>query len=382
MATSSIQAFGGSAMNGGVNINNVRKLVFVHNNEHVPFAVYDPINDDDDTTVAVQQVPEYRLIPPSNSQYVGNVLMTLGEQPAALRLWMPVVMCSEGNGGQGVDQFDAARYNAVGAFGTSGNCQLATVYDLVHGIVKFQTKVGRFDNNPFTGDVLPRVAETYTVFADKHTLLTKPIDGKPYPICDFEFEKHDLSDMIGSPNEGHDYDSPMMAWRRIYVDRDLSVKGFVIFDRFASLGDGTLGNILEVNEDHTTALYAVDDFTETVTGMLDPDWLCRNAMVDPHHTDVGAPHAHRFIYNDGNFTLQAGRNYLFPVISRADNHNTTGGCGMIFYKHAWPVTPSTEKWCAVGSGVPVVTPVHAEVGLCFKAQVLQLILEDDTRIFI
>lgn len=56
MATSSIQAYGGSAMNGGVNINDVRKLIFYHNNEHTPFAVYDPINDDDDTAVSVQQI--------------------------------------------------------------------------------------------------------------------------------------------------------------------------------------------------------------------------------------------------------------------------------------------------------------------------------------
>lgn len=382
MATSSIQAFGGSAMNGGVNINDVRKLVFVHNNEHVPFAVYDPINDDDDTTVAIQQVPEHRLVPPSNSQYIGNVLMTLGEAPNVLRVWCPIVMCSEGSGGQGVDQFTAARENAVGAFGTSGNCQLATVYDLAHGIVKFQTKVGRFDNDPFVGDVLPRVIEQYTTFEDKHTLLDKSIDGKPYPICDFEIEKHDLSDMVAYPNVGQDYDSPMMAWRRVYVDRDLSVKGFVIFDRFASLGDGTLGNIFEIRGNDTISLHTVDDFTETVIGLLDPDWLCRDTMVHPDHTGIGAPYAHQFMYNDGNFTLQAGVNYLFPVISRADNHNTTGGCGMVFYEHAWPVTPSTEKWCAVGSGVPLVTPVLAENGLLFKAQVLQLILADDTRIFI
>lgn len=380
MATSSIQAFGGSAMNGGVNINDVRKLVFVHNNEHVPFAVYDPINDDDDTTVAVQQVPENRLVPHAVDAYIGDVLMCVSG--AVGTMWAPIVMCSEGSGSQGVNQFTAARGNAVGAFGTEGNCQLATVYDLAHGIVKFQTKVGRVDNNPFVGDVLPRVTEQYTESLNPRVLLTKPIDGKPYPICDFEIEKHDLSDMVQSPNVGQDYDSPMTAWRRIYIDRDLSVKGFVIFDRFASLGDGTLGNIFEVSGDQVPALYTVDDFTETVIGLLDPDWLCRNTMVHPDHTGINAPYAHQFIYNDGSFTLQSGMNYLFPVISRADNHNTTGGCGMIFYKHAWPVTPSTEKWCAVGSGVPVVTPVHEEDGLFFKAQVLQLILEDDTRIFI
>lgn len=53
MATSSIQAFGGSAMNGGVNINDFRSLSFVYPNEHVPFAVFNPANDHDDTTVTV-----------------------------------------------------------------------------------------------------------------------------------------------------------------------------------------------------------------------------------------------------------------------------------------------------------------------------------------
>ena len=381
MATSSIQAYGGSAINGGVNINDVRKLVFVHNNEHVPFAVYDPINDNDDTTVAIQQVPDHRLVPPLNPVYNGHVLMCYGTQNT-VRLWMPIVMCSEGNSPQDVDQYTAARLNAVGAFGTEGECQFATEYDLANGIVKFQTKVGRFDNNPFVGDVLPRVVEQYTKSPYPKVLLTKNIDGKPYPICDFKIEKHDLSDMVAYPNAGHDYDSPMMAWRRVYVDRDLSVKGFVIFDRFASLGDGTLGNVFEIRGNDTTALHTVDDFTETVIGLLDPDWLCRDTMVDPDHTGIGAPYAHQFMYNDGSFDLQAGVNYLFPVISRADNHNTTGGCGMVFYEHAWPVTPSTEKWCAVGSGVPGVTPALAENGLLFKAQVLQLILADDTRIFI
>ena len=66
------------------------------------------------------------------------------------------------------------------------------------------------------------------------------------------------------------------------------------------------------------------------------------------------------------------------AISKADNHNTDGGCGMVFYKHAWPVTPSTEKWSASAYGDPIVD----QVGSFFKAQVLQLILEDDTRIFI
>ena len=310
MATSSIQAFGGSAMNGGVNINDVRKLVFVHNNEHVPFAVYDPINDDDDTTVAVQQVPENRLVPHAVDAYIGDVLMCVSG--AVGTMWAPIVMCSEGSGSQGVNQFTAARGNAVGAFGTEGNCQLATVYDLAHGIVKFQTKVGRVDNNPFVGDVLPRVTEQYTESLNPRVLLTKPIDGKPYPICDFEIEKHDLSDMVQSPNVGQDYDSPMTAWRRIYIDRDLSVKGFVIFDRFASLGDGTLGNIFEVSGDQVPALYTVDDFTETVIGLLDPDWLCRNTMVHPRqlhpavrnelpvpcHQQGGQPQHHRRLRYD------------------------------------------------------------------------------------
>lgn len=53
MATSSIQAFGGSAMNGGVNINDFRSLSLVYPNEHVPFAVFDPANDPDNTVVAV-----------------------------------------------------------------------------------------------------------------------------------------------------------------------------------------------------------------------------------------------------------------------------------------------------------------------------------------
>lgn len=53
MATSSIQAYGGSAMNGGVNINDFRTLSFVYPNEHVPFAAFDPANDPDNTTVTV-----------------------------------------------------------------------------------------------------------------------------------------------------------------------------------------------------------------------------------------------------------------------------------------------------------------------------------------
>lgn len=53
MATSSIQAFGGSAMNGGVNINDFRTLSFVYPNEHVPFAVFDPANDPFNTSVTV-----------------------------------------------------------------------------------------------------------------------------------------------------------------------------------------------------------------------------------------------------------------------------------------------------------------------------------------
>lgn len=53
MATSSIQAYGGSAINGGVNINDFRTLSFVYPNEHVPFAVFDPANDPFNTSVTV-----------------------------------------------------------------------------------------------------------------------------------------------------------------------------------------------------------------------------------------------------------------------------------------------------------------------------------------
>lgn len=53
MATSSIQAFGGSALNGGVNINDFRTLSFVYPNEHTPFSVFDPANDPGNTTVTV-----------------------------------------------------------------------------------------------------------------------------------------------------------------------------------------------------------------------------------------------------------------------------------------------------------------------------------------
>lgn len=377
MATSSIQAFGGSAMNGGVNINDVRKLIFYHNNEHTPFAVYDPINDDDDTAVSVEQTPEDRLVPPLHPVYDGHVVMCLGSQNPR-RLWMPIVMHSESDGPQGVDQYAAARLNAVGAFGTTGNCQLATEYDLTHGIVKFQTKVGRFDNNPFVGDVLPRVIEQYTKTPYPKVLLNKSIDGKPYPICDFECETYDLADMLANPADDEEYSDPMMAWRRIYVDRDLSVKGFVVFDRFNGNGDGTIGAIYEVTGDHTVGLYGSGDFTESRIGTLDPDALCRTSIV--HMNNIVAPtyYAHQFMYDDGTFTLESGKTYLFPAISKADNHNTDGGCGMVFYKHAWPVTPSTEKWCAPAYGDPIID----QVGSFFKAQVLQLILEDDTRIFI
>ncbi len=377
MATSSIQAYGGSAMNGGVNINDVRKLIFYHNNEHTPFAVYDPINDDDDTSVSVEQVPENRLVPPLHPVYNGHVLMCYGTQNT-VRLWMPIVMCSEGNGPQGVDQYTAAHLSAVGAFGTEGECQLATEYDLANGIVKFQTKVGRFDNNPFVGDVLPRVIEQYTQSPYPKVLLTKNLDGKPYPICDFEYEAHDLADMVSSPNEDEEYNSPQVAWRRVYVDRDLTIKGFVLFDRFNATGDGTLGAVYEVIGDQVIGIHGSTDFTESLVGVLNPDVLCRNSMVHPDNYASPSYYGHQFLYNDGTFTLQSGRNYLFPVISKADNHNTDRGCGMLFYKHAWPVTPSTEKWGAEAYGAPF----HSADGSFFKAQVLQLILEDDTRIFI
>lgn len=378
MATSSIQAYGGSAMNGGVNINDVRKLIFYHNNEHTPFAVYDPINDDDDTAVSVEQTPEDRLVPPLHPVYDGHVVMCFGSQNPS-RLWMPIVMRSESDGPQQIDQYTAARLNAVGAFGTTGNCQLATEYDLTHGIVKFQTKVGRFDNNPFVGDVLPRVIEQYTKTPHPKVLLNKSIDGKPYPICDFEYEAHDLADMVSSPNEDEEYNSPRVAWRRVYVDRDLTIKGFVLFDRFNTTGDGSVGAVYEIIGDQVIGIHGSADFTETVLGILNPASICRNSMVDPNNAPTGVYYyGHQFLYNDGTFTLQSGKNYLFPVISKADNHNTDRGCGMLFYKHAWPVTPSTEKWGAEAYGVPF----HSADGSFFKAQVLQLILEDDTRIFI
>lgn len=377
MATSSIQAYGGSAMNGGVNINDVRKLIFYHNNEHTPFAVYDPINDDDDTAVSVEQTPEDRLVPPLQPVYHGHVVMCYGTQNTS-RLWMPIVMCSEGNGPQGVDQYTAAHTSAVGAFGSEGDCQLATVYDLPHGIVKFQTKVGRFDNNPFVGDVLPRVIEQYTKTPYPKVLLNKSIDGKPYPICDFSLMARDCAELV-PPTYNEEYNDPVMAWRRIYVDRDLSIKGFVIFDRFNSLGDGSIGAIYEVRgEDQPVGLLGSGDWTETNVGQINPDSLCRTSIVDPHHSMVPSYYGHQFLFDDENLTLESGKSYLFPAISRADNHSTNKGCQLVLYQHAWPVTPSTERWGAAAYG----TPARDYIGQFFKAPILQIILEDDTRIFI
>ena len=377
MATSSIQAYGGSAMNGGVNINDVRKLIFYHNNEHTPFAVYDPINDDDDTAVSVEQVPENRLVPALNVQYNGDVLMCYGT-PNPVRIWMPIVMCSEGSGGQGVDQFMAARLNAVGAFGTKGQCQLATEYDLANNKVKFQTKVGRFDNNPFVGDVLPRVIEQYTKAPYPKVLQTKSIDGRPYPICDFSLMARDYAELI-PPAYDEEYDNPVIAWRRIYVDRDLTIKGFVIFDRFNSLSDGSVGAIYEVRgENQPVGLSGYGDWTETNIGQINPDSLCRTSIVDPLHSMVPSYYGHQFLLDDETLTLEPGKSYLFPAISRADNHNTNKGCQLVLYQHAWPVTPSTEKWGAAAYG----TPARDYAGNFFKAPILQIILEDDTRIFI
>ncbi len=376
MATSSIQAYGGSAMNGGVNINDVRKLIFYHNNEHTPFAVYDPINDDEDTAVSVEQVPENRLVPPLHPVYNGHVLMCYGTQNT-VRLWMPIVMCSEGNGPQGVNQYTAAHLSAVGAFGTEGECQLATEYDLAHGIVKFQTKVGRFDNNPFVGDVLARVVEQYTQSPYPKVLLTKSIDGRPYPICDFSLMARDNAELV-PPTYDEEYDDPVMAWRRIYVDRDLTIKGFVIFDRFNSLSDGSVGAIYEVRgEDQPVGLSGSGDWTETNIGQINPDSLCRTSVVHPDHSMVPSYYGHQFLL-DETLTLESGKSYLFPAISRADNHNTNKGCQLVLYQHAWPVTPSTEKWNASAYG----TPARDYIGQFFKAPILQIILEDDTRIFI
>lgn len=375
MATSSIQAFGGSAMNGGVNINDVRKLIFYHNDEHIPFAVYDPINDNDDTAVSVQEVPDARLVPPLNAQYNGDVLMCHGT-PNPSRVWMPIVMCSEGSGGQGVNQFTAARYNAVGAFGTKGNCQLATEYDLDHSIVRFQPKIARVDKNPYTGDIFPRVIDQYTEILHPDTLLSKILVGKPYPICDFVIDKRDYAELTPDGST-ISYVDPAMAWRRVYIDVDVVITGFVIFDRF-SANNNQIGALYEVNGDSLSGIKTNSDFTSNVTGELDDGYISPNNVISiSHSTSI---FAHEYILNNSEkLTLEAGKNYLFPVISKPDNHLSSGGPECIFYKHAWPATPSSEKWSDT-LGVPRREYNPSEA--IFKAPVLQLVLEDGNGVFI
>lgn len=204
----------------------------------------------------------------------------------------------------------------------------------------FGMEGGRRDQNPFTGDILPRLV--YNVIG-ANGFEQSCAFGRPYPLSQFEFASNDLDTLFGTSYGNTGAGVNYMLWRRVNVERELVMSAIIIQVQSGTFSNSDMGGIFKINGNGQAELYESSS-TWTDGGLYDIKGS--TSLTSPNRADDIITQVMTGVYRLVNFnktiTLKEG-SYLIPVYSEFAGPRATGPYTML-YRYATPVLTYCDLW--------------------------------------
>jgi hypothetical protein len=199
---------------------------------------------------------------------------------------------------------------------------------------------GRRDQNPFTGDILPRLV--YNVIG-ANGFEQSCAFGRPYPLSQFEFVSDKLDILFGTSYGNAGIGVNYMLWRRVNVEREIAMSAIICQTQASTFSNTDMGGIFKINGSGQAELY---ESSSTWTAGSIYDIKGSTTTTAPNRADdIIAPvnsGSYRLVNFNKTITLKEG-SYLIPAYSEFAGPNTKGPY-TILCRYATPVLTYCDLW--------------------------------------
>jgi hypothetical protein len=199
---------------------------------------------------------------------------------------------------------------------------------------------GRRDQNPFTGDTLPRLV--YNVIG-ANGFEQSCAFGRPYPLSQFEFVSNNLDTLFGTSYGNTGAGVNYMLWRRVNVEREIAMSAIICQTQASTFSNTDMGGIFKINDSGQAELY---ESSSTWTAGSIYDIKGSASGTAPNRADdIIAPvnsGSYRLVNFNKTITLKEG-SYLIPAYSEFAGPNAKGPY-TILYRYATPVLTYCDLW--------------------------------------
>jgi hypothetical protein len=199
---------------------------------------------------------------------------------------------------------------------------------------------GRRDQNPFTGDTLPRLV--YNVIG-ANGFEQSCAFGRPYPLSQFEFVSNNLDTLFGTSYGNTDAGANYMLWRRVNVEREIAMSAIICQTQASTFSNTDMGGIFKINDSGQAELY---ESSSTWTAGSIYDIKGNASATAPNRADdIIAPvnsGSYRLVNFNKTITLKEG-SYLIPAYSEFAGPNRNGPY-TILCRYATPVLTYCDLW--------------------------------------
>ena len=199
---------------------------------------------------------------------------------------------------------------------------------------------GRRDQNPFTGDILPRLV--YNVIG-ANGFEQSCAFGRPYPLSQFEFVSNNLDTLFGTSYGNTGAGVKYMLWRRVNVEREIAMSAIVIQTQTSTFSSSDMGGIFKINGNGQAELYESSS-TWTDGGLYNIKGS--TSSTAPNRADdiitQGMTGDYRLVNFNKTITLKEG-SYLIPAYSEFASPSATGPYTILF-RYATPVLTYCDLW--------------------------------------
>lgn len=204
----------------------------------------------------------------------------------------------------------------------------------------FGMEGGRRDQNPFTGDILPRLV--YNLIG-ANGFEQSCAFGRPYPLSQFEFISNRLDTLFGTSYGNTGAGVNYMLWRRVNVEREIAMSAIICQTQTGTFSNSDMGGIFKINGSGQAELYESSG-TWTNGGLYD---IKGNASTTaPNRADNVITQVmsgdYRLVNFNKTITLKEG-SYLIPVYSEFAGPNATGPYTTLC-RYATPVLTYCDLW--------------------------------------
>ena len=198
---------------------------------------------------------------------------------------------------------------------------------------------GRRDQNPFTGDILPKLV--YNLIG-ANGFDQSCAFGRPYPLSQFEFISDRLDTLFGTSYGNTGAGVNYMLWRRVNVGREIAMSA-IIAQSHNVFSNSDMGGIFKINGSGQAELYEPSD-TWTNGGLYNIKGSTTASA--PNRADdiikLGMTGDYRLVNFNKTITLKEG-SYLIPAYSEFAGPYATGPHTTL-YRYATPVLTYCDLW--------------------------------------